>query len=87
MCLKVIDGFRPAGPLRSRASAFHPTAERHALSRHRTGISLRCGQFTSVRFTERLEEIGARPSIGTVADSSDNALAETINGLYKAECV
>jgi putative transposase len=44
-------------------------------------------QFTSVRFTERLEEIGARPSIGTVADSYDNALAETTNGLYKTECV
>jgi len=44
-------------------------------------------QFTSVRFTERLEEIGARPSIGTVADSYDNALAETVNGLYKTECV
>ena len=40
-----------------------------------------------VRFTERLDEIGARPSIGTVADSFDNALAETTNGLYKAECV
>jgi len=44
-------------------------------------------QFTSVRFTERLDEIGARPSIGTVADSYDNALAETTNGLYNAECV
>jgi putative transposase len=44
-------------------------------------------QFTAVRFTERLAEIGARPSIGTVADSFDNALAETVNGLYKAECV
>ncbi len=44
-------------------------------------------QFTSVRFTERVEEIGATPSIGTVADSFDNALAETTNGLYKAECV
>jgi putative transposase len=43
-------------------------------------------QFTSVRFTERLDEIGARPSIGTIADSYDNALAETVNGLYKAEC-
>jgi len=43
-------------------------------------------QFTSVRFTERLDEIGARPSIGTVADSYDNALAETTNGLYKTEC-
>ena len=39
-----------------------------------------------MRFTERLDEIGARPSIGTVADSYDNALAETTNGLYKAEC-
>jgi putative transposase len=44
-------------------------------------------QFTSVRFTERLDEIGARPSIGTVADSYDNALAETTNGLYKTELV
>jgi len=44
-------------------------------------------QFTSVRFTERLDEIGARPSIGTIADSFDNALAETTNGLFKAECV
>jgi putative transposase len=44
-------------------------------------------QFTSVRFTERLDEIGARPPIGTVADSYDNALAETTNGLYKTELV
>ncbi len=39
-----------------------------------------------MRFTERLDEIGARP-IGTVADSYENALAETTNGLYKTECV
>lgn len=44
-------------------------------------------QFTSVRFTERLDEIGARPSVGTVADSYDNALAETVNGLFKTECI
>ncbi|MDC3402514.1 IS3 family transposase [bacterium] len=44
-------------------------------------------QLSSVRFTERLDEIGARPSIGTIADSFDNALAETTNGLYKTECV
>jgi putative transposase len=37
--------------------------------------------------SQHLDEIGARPSIGTVADSFDNALAETTNGLYKAECV
>lgn len=40
-------------------------------------------QFTSVRYGERLAEIGATPSIGTVGDSYDNALAETVNGLYK----
>ncbi len=44
-------------------------------------------QYTSVRYTERIDEIGARPSIGTVADSYDNALAETINGLYKTELI
>ncbi len=44
-------------------------------------------QFTSVRYGERLAEIGAVPSIGTVGDSYDNALAETVNGLYKTELV
>ena len=44
-------------------------------------------QFTSVRFTERLEERGARASIGTIAESYDNALTETTNGLYKTECI
>jgi putative transposase len=44
-------------------------------------------QFTSLRYTERLDEIGARPSIGTVADSYDNALAEAVNGLYKSELI
>jgi len=38
------------------------------------------GQFTSVRFTERLDEIGARPSIGTIADSYDNALPRPRTG-------
>jgi putative transposase len=38
-------------------------------------------QDTSIRYTDRLAEIGAAPSIGTVGDSYDNALAETVNGL------
>ena len=42
-------------------------------------------QFTSIRYGERLAEIGAVPSIGTIGDSFDNALAETVNGYYKAE--
>lgn len=44
-------------------------------------------QFTSVRYGERLAELGALPSIGSVGDSYDNALAETINGLYKTELI
>jgi len=44
-------------------------------------------QFTSIRYGERLAEIGALPSIGSVADSYDNALAETVNGLYKTELI
>jgi putative transposase len=54
--------------------------------------NLRChsdagSQFTSIRYGERLAEIGATPSIGTVGDSYDNALAETVNGYYKAELI
>lgn len=44
-------------------------------------------QFTSIRFGERLTEIGAVPSIGSGADSYDNALAESVNSLYKAELI
>ena len=44
-------------------------------------------QFTSVRYGERLAELGAQPSIGSVGDSYDNALAETVNGLYKTELI
>ncbi len=44
-------------------------------------------QFTSIRYGERLAEIGAVPSIGTIGDSFGNALAETVNGYYKAELI
>lgn len=44
-------------------------------------------QYTSIRYTERLAEAGIEPSVGSVGDSYDNALAETINGLYKAEVI
>jgi putative transposase len=44
-------------------------------------------QYVSIRYTERLAEAGIQPSVGSVGDSYDNALAETINGLYKAEVI
>ena len=42
---------------------------------------------SSIKYTERLAEAGIEPSVGSVGDSYDNALAETINGLYKAEVI
>ena len=44
-------------------------------------------QYVSIKYTERLEDAGVEPSVGSVGDSYDNALAETINGLYKAEVI
>lgn len=44
-------------------------------------------QYVSIRYTEHLAEAGIEPSVGSVGDSYDNALAETINGLYKAEVI
>ena len=43
--------------------------------------------YLSIKYTERLAEAGIEPSVGSVGDSYDNALAETINGLYKAEVI
>jgi putative transposase len=64
-------------------------------TRHRIGVSVesvvahsdRGSQYTSLRYGERLAEAGITPSVGSVGDSFDNALAETINGLYKTELI
>ncbi len=45
------------------------------------------GQYLSIRYSERLAEVGAEPSVGSVGDSYDNALAETIIGLFKTEVI
>lgn len=47
----------------------------------------RGSQYVSIKYTERLAAAGIEPSVGSVGDSYDNALAETINGLYKAEVI
>jgi transposase len=44
-------------------------------------------QYVSIKYTERLADAGIEPSVGSVGDSYDDALAETINGLYKAEVI
>ncbi|MDY0134363.1 MAG: IS3 family transposase [Atribacterota bacterium] len=57
--------------------------ERNGLIHH----SDRGSQYVSIRYTERLAEAGIEPSVGSRGDSYDNALAETINGLYKTELI
>lgn len=69
--------------------------EQAVWTRQRVGADLaglvahtdRGGQYVSIRYTERLAEAGIAASVGTVGDSFDNALAETINGLYKTELI
>ena len=48
---------------------------------------LESGQYLSIRYTDRLGQIGAAASVGSRGDSYDNALAETVIGLYKAELI
>ena len=58
--------------------------------RHTTLDGLIChtdagSQYTSVLYTDRIDEVGAAPSIGTVGDSFDNAMAESVMGIFKTE--
>ena len=57
-------------------------AERELIHHSDRGV-----QYVSIRYTERLAEAGIEPSVGSVGDSYDNALAETINGLFKTEVI
>ena len=87
---RMIVGWRVASHMRT--SMVLDAMEMARWSRGTRLEGLRChsdagSQFTSLRWGERLAEIGAVPSIGSVGDSFDNALAETVNGYYKAELV
>ncbi|MCG7433408.1 IS3 family transposase, partial [Kocuria indica] len=87
---RMIVGWRVASHMRTEMIL--DAIEMARWSRGHRHADLRChsdagSQFTSIRYGERLAEIGATPSIGTVGDSYDNALAETVNGYYKAELV
>ena len=44
-------------------------------------------QYLSIRYTERLAEVGVEPSVGSIGDSYDNAMAESVIGLFKAEVI
>jgi len=82
---------RPAS-LRSRSAALGPDSEPpRDWSRSATkGVvhhSDRGSRYLSIRYTDRLVEAGAEPSVGSVGDSYDNTLAETIIGLFKTEVI
>jgi len=84
-----IVGWRVSNSLRSDLAldaleqALHARPDRNGLVHH----SDRGVQYLSIRYTERLDEMGIAPSVGSIGDSYDNALAETINGLDKAEVI
>ncbi|MBS3823146.1 MAG: IS3 family transposase [Wenzhouxiangellaceae bacterium] len=58
-----------------------------ALAARSTDDSDRGTQYVSIRYTERLRQVGIGPSVGSTGDSYDNALAESIIGLYKTEVI
>ena len=84
-----IVGWRVSNSLRSELAldaleqALHARSDLDGLVHH----SDRGVQYLSIRYTERLAKMGIEPSVGSKGDSYDNALAETINGLYKAEVI
>lgn len=87
---RMIVGWRVASHMRT--TMVLDALEMARWSRGNLLAGLRChsdagSQFTSIRYGERLAEIGAVPSIGSIGDSFDNALAETVNGYYKAELI
>ena len=84
-----IVGWRVSSSLRSDLAldaleqALHARPDLEKLVHH----SDRGVQYLAIRYTEKLKDAGIEPSVGSVGDSYDNALAETINGLYKTEII
>ncbi|MCA8184687.1 integrase core domain-containing protein, partial [Burkholderia vietnamiensis] len=88
----------PSGPLGhvpemtghvAEIAGHDPETAGHVRPKYATLIhhSDRGAQYVSIRYSERLAEAGIEPSVGSRGDSYDNALAETINGLYKTELI
>ena len=87
---RAIVGWRVSSSLRSDLALDALEQALHADGPTRTTSSttaIAASQYLSIRYTERLAEAGIEPSVGSVGDSYDNALAETIIGLYKTEVI
>src|SRR3954452_16119695 len=86
---RAIVGWRVSRSLRSDLALDALEQALHARP-HTSGLvhhSDRGVQYVAIRYTERLAQAGIERSVGSVGDSYDNALAESINGLYKAEVI
>ena len=78
------------GPAKSSAGRPPPKSSRNSYARSNSPVLQRpveLAQYTSIAFTERLAAAGAQPSVGTVGDAYDNALAESVIGLFKTELI
>lgn len=87
---RMIVGWRVAAHMRTTMVLDALEMARASRGTHLAGLVAHSdagSQFTSVRWGERLAELGAVPSVGSVGDSYDNALAETVIGLYKTELI
>jgi putative transposase len=86
---RMIVGWRVSSSLRTDLAldaleqAIHSRSETEGLVHH----SDHGGQYVSIRYTERLADAGIEPSVGSIGDSYDNALAETVIGLFKTEVI
>ena len=93
-CTRKIVGWSVASSLTTQALPMIALQQRSPRHRRPTGPVDWCitaiaesGQYVSLAYTDTLAEHGVAPSVGTVGDSYDNALAEPVNGLYKAELI
>jgi transposase InsO family protein len=86
---RTIVGWRAANSLRSDLAldALEQALWARPLTDHLVHHSDRGVQYLSIRYTERLAEAGIEPSVGSVGDSYDNALAESVIGLYKTDVI
>ncbi len=87
---RMIVGWRVASNMRTEMVLDALEMARWSRGTHLEGLVAHSdagSQYTSIRYGERLAELGAVPSIGSVGDSFDNALAEAVNGLYKDELI
>lgn len=83
----VLDALEQALYERRPSDSLIHHSDRHSHGSRQTTAVQRDSQYVSIKYTERLADAGLEPSVGRVGDSYDNALVETMIGLFKAEFI